>query len=548
MSSSSSNAPVPTQQVEQGAEELPVTVPLLTSMGTPGGDPSEVPIHTGDINETPAWFSRHSVFVRNVTIDTGMESGTILDKIPCHPAAVGGNHGYYARMFRAWGGSIDISLKIFATAFHGGAIAVARIPPGMTELDFGTLQKYTIMDWHMSDMRNTQPMTFNLLDQRNILYHYNKQYDVNDLTTYGGSLYVFVLSPLIVGSASGIQQVNMAIFAKFGQNFTLSQMIPVSDPSPVANSFPLYENALNFAYPRHPTNAINMVEAFYVFPSNVVQITNGFFGSAPVYGDFKTRSVQGNVFDYQKQICAIGDRITNFTPATSGPSPNPVNAMPHANKATPSGEGVTDGWFALGRFGTEGENTPFACNIINRNIGVPVAESVTPMWAVNSAGNGFNSTETCQIACNIITNASKLHAQEYSTEESKAIKFGPGVNESFFVFCPVKVSAADYYSIQTLQLMEAIRSTAYVIPEGYAMLFELIDTTTALPIREVKLYREGFMTTNATATPLIITALDHKLVYKNLMLASNPLAPKAALSLAQATSIVIKRSEYVNTN
>lgn len=541
------HAPVPTQAVEQGAEALPVTVPALTGMGTPGGPTSEVPSHVGDINEVPTWFKAHAVFLKNATIDTGMQSGTVIAEFYVHPSTIPGHHWSYCKFFGTWGGSLDITGKIFATAFHGGAIGCARVPPYIKSRDIATLQQFSILDWHMSDIRNTEPMTFNVLDQRKVMYHETKEFNKEDPATFGGSIVFFVISPLIVGSAQGIQQVNMAFFGKLGANFTVAQMLPAGvGPEGPLNNYDAFDHALDFAYPRHPLNAVNNVQAFYVFPSNVVQITNGFFGSVALDGKFENRQVQGNKFDLKEPTCPVGSRLTYYSPGTTtGENPNQINAAPRQYIAAPVSTAVTDAFMCVGVFGTGGEGNGDACNMSWRATGSGVANSVTPLWVVGKEGKGISSAEDVLIAPNIVSDKSALHPQEYSTTDAKLLKFGPGVTESFFVFSPTKTTADKYYSIQTWQLMEAIKRTAYTIPDGYAMVFELIDSEVGLPIREVKLYRDGYFTTNATTTPIIITALNHKLVFKNLTLAKNPLAPKPALSVAAIGSIASSRSHYV---
>jgi hypothetical protein len=139
------------------------------------------------------------IFKGLYTISTDMPPGQIIWKLPIHPSVCNQYHDHVRKMFNAWTGGMKMRYKLIGTAFYGGSIRIAHLPPNISETDLSlmtveTLTAYPNMDL---DPKNTNWVEFYAADQRNVLYHYQKDFDMDIASTFGGWVVCYVVGPLV---------------------------------------------------------------------------------------------------------------------------------------------------------------------------------------------------------------------------------------------------------------------------------------------------------------------------------------------------------------
>jgi hypothetical protein len=139
------------------------------------------------------------IFKGLYTISTDMAPGQIIWKLPIHPAVCNQYNDHVRKMFNVWTGGMKMRYKLIGTAFYGGSIRISHLPPNISEEELAlmtveTLTAYPSMDL---DPKNTNWVEFYAADQRNVLYHYQKDFNQEIANTFGGWVVCYVVGPLV---------------------------------------------------------------------------------------------------------------------------------------------------------------------------------------------------------------------------------------------------------------------------------------------------------------------------------------------------------------
>lgn len=479
----------------------------ISAIATPVVAPAtEVPSHVGQTNVLDPYFYTQFLSVANLTWSTSQLPGTMLWYTPIHPSASNNILAYVSKIYNTWGGGFDYMLKVAGTGFHAGALALVRLPPNISPQTLTTVEQITAFEWELFDPKQLEMVTRTLIDQKNIMYHYGKL-NLDDPTTFGGYLALFVLMPLNT-SSTGLNQINVRLFCRASPDFTVAQIIP---PTVSVNTEPQSE-AASLLFPKTGFGRMltldTQVQRLVILPSSIQALTG------EVYG----------------QTAASGRNMaTSYTPFSMGP--------------------------VRGHDGIYMQQTPQSASA-HRNLKVTFSTAVTAAWNafypdLNPSSPDYMYTGTARTQIPEIDYSSLAVDNVIVKQTAGTIKYldqpamdgdeyiPPAVTESILLFESHWVQAAEntnpaqfpFRNTQCSSMVAALKGEAQdFIPSGMAYLYKLYDLDTNLPILYLKLYWHGLLTAAPTSTQIDLTASKYGILPVGSINATDPIPTNSAIS------------------
>lgn len=186
----------------------------------------EVSLHTGAGVDIETYIRTHFIQVASLAWNTTQQAGTILWSQRIHPANSNEIVRHLSKIFNTWSGGLDYKLKIAATGFNAGAICVFRLPPNIPVEQIQSISQMTHFPHLIIEAKTLEMVTTEFIDQLRHLYHYT-QADQTLGDNFGGTFVIAVWSPL-VATGSGPSAVNIIVSNKCSENFYFNQIIPPS--------------------------------------------------------------------------------------------------------------------------------------------------------------------------------------------------------------------------------------------------------------------------------------------------------------------------------
>lgn len=257
-------------QGEQGIDAT--TSPPMA--GSVADNPSSIAQTTSAIT-LPVLQSQDWIWHNTYTVSTEMPPGTIFAIIPNHPEKCNFVSNHLHQLFNTWVGNMVLRFRLLATAFYGGSIRVAILPPSYTETEIANIPLEVLTAYQNTDLdpKNTIWNHCKSTDQREYAFHYNKPYDTNDRTTFGGYIVFFVAGKLVTQSPE-ISTIQMIVETK-GEYIYDQPRVP---PSISLTRHPL-EGIVNIALRQQPlAESFVPTDTLMVLPNTVNSITSGNLG------------------------------------------------------------------------------------------------------------------------------------------------------------------------------------------------------------------------------------------------------------------------------
>lgn len=218
--------------------------PTISAIGNPGPPPMEVPMHTGATDTLDITVTRQYIPIDTITWSTTNPKGQLLWYRPIHPNFAHQILSYLSKMYNTWGGGIDFNFKIAGTGFHAGAVAIVRIPPNRHPEEFTTPASWGPFEWMVIDPKKLEVESAHVIDQRNVMYHY-QPFDEKNTQSFGGWIAMYVLLPLNT-SSSGSQNIQIQSFVRPSATFQFSQLITPNLPkADVTSPYLTIQSAMN---------------------------------------------------------------------------------------------------------------------------------------------------------------------------------------------------------------------------------------------------------------------------------------------------------------
>lgn len=449
--------------------------------------------HTGQQNNIDPYFYEQFVSQTTLTWNTTMLPGTVLFKVPIHPTSCHQVVTYLSRIYNAWAGSLQFRLKIAGTGFHAGALGLARIPPNIDPNTLTTLSAITVFEWEMIDPKELMTITREVMDQRQIMFHYG-DLDLNNINTFGGWFMIFVYVPLAT-SSTGLNQINIQVMSRLGSDFTFSQIKP-----PLSDTVSSAANPYNLLFASETD-----CEPYFNYPITRIHINP----AAPL--------ITKKLYGLTKLNAEPQDPNMQWVQTAVNPWVDTSGVIFSNDTAIKVPIKIPTAFFrgSTGHLATQYDWTTLTAQTDLQQLYAQPGDGITEY--------------VDQPAVVVYNNESVVTWEGWTRYASWS---GDSVMKTGYIECA-----------QTVNMIRALRNT---IPPNQTLnqciKFIVSEKSTGLPIMYLKLYPEGIFTTNGTASNVFLTWKNYKIRFdsiiqvtdvlpNNLLMRQNYLMLKAAKSL-----------------
>lgn len=491
----------------------------VSAIGTPGGPTSESGQHAGQFNGIDPVIMEQFIQTSTFSWNVSQTPGTLIWKVPIHPNFSTPQLAHLMRMYNVWAGGISFNVKIAGTGFHAGAIAFVRIPPNRKPEEFTTPQSWTNFEYQVIDPKTLEIASFDVMDQRRIMYHYAK-FDQEDVNSFGGWFCCYVLMTLNT-SATGSTEIDVAVFQKPAPTFQFAQLMnptiqPVSNPIPSE-----LEKALDFkvnnssAYFRAPCDRL------VILPGSTKILDRGIAGH--VAFDTKQPSKMTYLYELQTDLFIASVALSGDIHTLSLLEAERVIGFPPVGPI--SGQTLSnDGTFVIFN------DTHSMLAEVSKTYG-----STTSAWDWNTLTYKFTDTTHLPIGTVQVI----FNPMDVPTGDTALTL--PVSSESFVT---LGMSANKFRGSQNYAFAQLLATGQYssLLPSNTALVFSCIDTEFDIPIFLVKIYKSGLMSTNAVEAEVSLDLLKHKFVYYGYILETDPL-PKDPIMAANLANSVMRSNQ-----
>nr|WPV63518.1 MAG: capsid protein [Wufeng shrew picorna-like virus 8] len=498
---------------------------IVSGIAAPPADSTtDVVPHTGQFNNYDPILNEQFIATANITWSTSQLPGTLLWSTRIHPDNCNQFIKHISQMYNAWAGSLDFRLKIAGTGFHAGALMVVRLPPNIDPTTLSTLSDVTAFEYALIDPKQLSVVDRSIMDQRNILYHYRNNLDPDDPNSFGGYFAVYVAMQLNT-SSTGLNQINVQLWTRAGPDLIFSQLRPISvNPSAVGiDLFKLF-------FGDQATCALTGTRCLMkVQPST--QITTTIDQSAY---RFKMDGLEASgldpnrfkIFSKFRWNVSIDAPLKTFVIKTLPELYDDNSAYPAWPYVATLGNSAN--FVTATIFGPVGgqEITGFK----NNSGTVP-----TQYLSFSNPYNGGVNNWTGDVGSyNYATFLGSLPL-DFFTQEVQPMgeqyypytvsKFAPPISESIVLFASEFSYMNSVKRQQTLEMIAAARKGTFkgILNPDQAVLFEMKDRLTDLPVAYVKLYNDGSLTMKASSTEILYSYENYYFVPVFITQATQPI-------------------------
>lgn len=481
----SSSRAAPTTKVES-TQEAPHGQ-SVSQIGTGGAGPEEAMMHAGAFNTIDVYMRMQFLALSSFRWDVNQAPGTLLWSVPITPRTSHQFIRHLAAMYNTWVGGFDYNIKVCGTGFHAGALAVVRLPPNIAPNTVTSPADFTAFEYLIIDPKTLEVVTEHIIDQRRMMYHYMSDTGTESI---GGHIAVYVLVQLNT-SSTGSQSIAVQVLTRPSANFNFFQIKPIesSGPTPEPEEPRAIADALNVSELRPNMGAAfqKPIESFVVLPKSQTYIQATFGGSY----NFKGETKHENVFPLPTTV------FTNVTAEYASDSYANTIIKPEVWK-----------------------NVPFASIAATEALAASASRGGT--WVKfnteTMAGNGEFQTLKATTGVAKSANTWAISLTQYVDNETPV---QIPADESFFVF----QSSSKLRSTQPLALAALLKSKTYkdlMTPQD-AVILDIYDAELDTPIRRIKLYYQGHITTRGETDEIKLVAKKYYFKFVQISRAGEPI-------------------------
>jgi hypothetical protein len=494
--------------------------PTVSAIGTAGGPSSEGGQHAGQYNGIDPIIREQFIHTTTFSWNVTQTPGTLLWSVPIHPNFMTPQIAHLSRMYNAWFGGAAFNIKIAGTGFHAGAIMFVRIPPNRNPREFTTPTSFTNFEYQVIDPKTLEIASFDVMDQRNIMYHY-MGFDPNNTQTFGGYLACYVSLGLNT-SATGSTEIDVMVLQKPGMTFGFAQLMNPEQPI-TQNSVPAdLQYALDFSQNLQSSYYRAPYDALYILPASTKILDQGIAGTVGFDGsqiskmkyDYRSDS-QVWLAEASNEVPPIWQFVKFSTSDDNGfPPYGPVNGQTLA---------------ADGKFLVFTDDTSHIFDVSKTYNGT------NNNWNWESLTLTLSDTQTSP------TGPVSVHLKVIEPPKGDTPVTLPVSTESFFV---IGQSVDGFKGTQNYTFSKLLSSGRFknLMPVGTALLFSLIDIEFSIPVAFVKIYQNGIMSTNSVEALVQLSALTHRLEFFGYIIATDPI-PKDPIVQSNFMNAVIRSNQ-----
>jgi len=196
--------------------------PALSRLGTGGPSSEEAMVHAGQVNTIDVSIRMQYIATAMFPWTSAQAPGTLLWTNTIHPKNSNEWIQHLSEMYNVWAGGFDYKFKVCGTGFHAGSIAFVRLPPNIRPESVTAPSQFTCYEYVVIDPKTQDGICEFIMDQRRFAYHYVED-DSNDKDAIGGHVAAYVLDPLVT-SSTGSNNINIQVFHKPSEQFIFDQL------------------------------------------------------------------------------------------------------------------------------------------------------------------------------------------------------------------------------------------------------------------------------------------------------------------------------------
>lgn len=464
----------------------------VSQIGHGGAGPEEAMLHTGAFNTIDMYMRMQFLALASFRWDVNQAPGTLLWSAPITPKSSHQFIRHLQQMYNTWVGGFDYNVKVCGTGFHAGALAIVRLPPNIEPNTITSPADFTAFEYLIIDPKTLEVVTEHIIDQRRWMYHYNSDTGVDSI---GGYIAVYVLVQLNT-SSTGSPGIAVQVLTRPSQSFNFFQIkpLPGKGPEPEPEEPRAVALSLNVTDSNKQTTATIRapVTKFIVAPNNM---TNPRASRA---GCFNFDGETIGPIEYAQ--FPIEPMTYNKYTLVSG---KPKDVKFSAYSSLPPGD-------ARGKLYLQyGTSESDAANILT-------------ITKVSETGQLQFSGSSSSIASG---NYGFAVISQYQEKDLKA-PLKPA-DESFFLFdnSDPAFPTDRRVSYQPANLANLLKSKEFsaVMNKQEAMIIDMYDADLDTPIRRLKLYHSGHITTKPSTDEITLEATKYYFRFVQISRAGEPI-------------------------
>lgn len=490
----------------------PAGAPLSPQQGASERSSGVIDPATGSSGMLPSELYQRNIAIGNITWSTSQNTGTILFEAPVSPAGANVYVQYFSALYNAWAGGLEFSVLLAGTGFNGGKLCMVHVPPNFDISNIQGLQDITIFPYKIVDVKEAGECSTLAHDERNILFHWRNT-DIRATDSTGGTFAIFVLAPLV--NSNGVPgQVNIVVFNRPSPGFRVAQLMPLQAAENLPNNLlaaadllPEAGESVTSPYTDKPIHTLKV-------NTPVPEVTMGEYGAMKGDGTPVAReyvqwgmgpvAVYSGTGQTDKTKCNIANWAAPMNPA------NDISRPLNINYNMPVGLSFTPSLVCLDQ--TSPTETSWNDTVTNGNNQSTSTFSLCYQTAV-SMNQASYPTGGMTMMLNICEGTVRLTVIE---DPEHDFKFYPLNGESVVTFTTtmgmINAGTIDIDSLQCSTTINALRRHKNLLKPGQAIIYQVYDVKTNLPIGFLKFYYEGVFTTTPSST--VIEAPLDELFFK----------------------------------
>jgi hypothetical protein len=444
--------------------------------------------------------SQHLAFQR-FSWSTSQLPGTLLLNVPITPLRANSIISYLSGIYNCWNGGLEYQAKVAGTGFHAGALGLARIPPNIDPTTLKTVEQFTAFEYSVIDPKTLEAVSKDISDQRPVMFHYMSN-DFANPNNIGGHFVIFVLLRLNT-SSTGTNQIDVQVFNKLAPDFNFIQVIPPAItgvvPTDTLKWSTLFETPNLHLSPvlKTPISTITFQANTYTSSANcgLVSLAGSPIGSSSYLENtiINNVSILGFLF--------YATTATNLIPVLNSPTQYNRNVQINGN-------------------------SPPQFNSIFTNLNPILATSnVVPLNAATTTANA--APGGYYVLGPIAGN------QTFSVTYPGVTAIVPPSGESLVTFETNYQSGGPESHLTTTFFEQVFKTGKFIIAGNEAVLLQLSSKSSGLPIGYLKLYYNGYFTTNSVLTAVTYDLNDLSVTFLEYVSAASPFP---SLNLSMLTS------------
>lgn len=460
----------------------------ISAIGHEGAGPEEAMLHSGAFNTVDMYLRMQFIALSSFIWNTNQAPGTLLWSSTITPLKNNQFLRHLAKMYNIWVGGFDYNVKICGTGFHAGALAVVRLPPNIRPETVTSPADFTAFEYKIIDPKTLEIVTHHVIDQRRVMYHYLTDTGTDSI---GGFVAIYVLDQLNT-SSTGSQSIVVQTLSRPSQDFNFFQVRPITGDTPTPQP----------DEPKGLADALAVTDLCAESTATFAEKINNFVVIPVAQAD--PLASQGGCFKFNGD--AINSKLPDIFPLKSL-----LKTIVTVTKVTDNSSSYKVTAF---------EKLPISASC-QLQLLIEDGRYYKPYTLTNMTDIGtwlgVGATEQTKATCYAIL--SKWY------EEKQVVPQKPA-DESFFVF-DNHLQEGDQlrYSYQTRALAKLLQNKDYLTlmtPQDAAIL-DMYDSELDVPIRRIKLYYNGHITTKGSTDQITLKALKYYFKFVQISRASEPI-------------------------